>query len=238
MKPDDYWLAGGIGSVGLVLGLMVGASATPVVAVAVPTIFALAAGAVGLIQSSQVNKDLAETIKSLGKQGREQPELAVLREHLRTAPRRLGLALLVFSICFLLGAVLGSTARVAKWQVADRTAPPLPWQNNPVRPPTAQGALEWIAVQHQLRELGYGQAEIEKLYDIQALEWKRGASGVNATPALAPPAAAARPAERPASGAGTKQGQGITDILPGIIGPTNPLANEPRIRQKLDEGKV
>lgn len=230
---EHHLLAAGIGSIGIVLGFMVGASATPVVSVAIPTIFALAAAAVGLVQNSQVNKEVAATIKSLSKGGEAVPELIALRDHLKTAPARLGAALLVFSVCYLAGIVLGATARTGEWLMPPRSAPPLPWHNGQApAPPDAQRALEWIVVQHQLRKLGYGDATVEQLYAIDAKNWAQAGPALPRAPTQAPGAAAKAP--QPAASAASAPA-GFTDILKNLDAPDKPtLTMDPRMK----EGRV
>lgn len=173
---DQTWLVVGVASVGAVLGLMVGASATPVVSVAVPTLFALAAAAIGLVQTSQINKEVAETIKALGDRTKRSPELVTLRAQLRAAPRRLGLILVSFSLAYLLSIVVGAMARTNNWLVIDTKPPPLPWKEGGKAPPDLESALEWIVVQHQLKSLGYDDDSVARIYATQVAEWQR-ASG-------------------------------------------------------------
>lgn len=170
---DQTWLVLGVASVGAVLGLMVGASATPVVSVAVPTLFALAAAAIGLVQTSQINKEVAETIKALGSRTQSSPELETLRSQLASAPRRLGLILFAFSLAYLLSIIVGAKARTNEWLVTDATPPPLPWKSAGASPPDLESALEWIVIQHQLKSLGYDDQTVAAMYSIQAADWVR-----------------------------------------------------------------
>jgi hypothetical protein len=187
----------GISSVGGVLGLMVGASATPVVSVAVPTIFALAAAAIGVVQSSRVNKETAEAIKVLRKDPDTASEIAPLLAELRVSSSRLGVLLVAFSCFYLAGVVVGAKARIADWLTDAQVAPPLPWASGKNEPPDIDAALQWIVLQHKLRKLGYSDAAVGLLYDVQTKEWARlpaPAPAQASAPAAA--AAAAGPAAR------------------------------------------
>lgn len=180
---NETWLILGVASVGAVLGIMVGASATPVVSVAAPTLFALAAATIGLVQTSQINKEVTETIKELGAQTQSSPELTTLRTQLATAPRRLGLILFAFSFAYLISIVVGAKARTNDWLVTNPTPPSLPWKSSGLLPPDIHTAFEWIAIQHKLKSLGYDDETIIALYAIQASEWARSRTSNSEAPA-------------------------------------------------------
>jgi len=183
---DHLLLTLGVGTVGATLGYMVGGSATPVVSVAVPAIFGLVVTAVGLMQAAQPSKALLELLKTLGDKADKLPEIADFRARQRTAPARIGITLIAFSLMYLAGATVGASVRASNVLAPTQTAPAFPWSLSDVKPPTISAALQWLTLQGRLRELGYDETRIRELYEIQISEWKKGASST--APAGADPA--------------------------------------------------
>lgn len=173
----------GIASVAAVVGYMAGGSATPVASVAIPAVFGLAVTALGLLQATQPSKDLLEFIRSLGKDADTQPDIVEYRQRVRTAPVRVGIALTVFSACYIVAATYGASVRINKALVQAPSAKPFPWQDADTPPPTISSALEWLALQSRLSELGYSDQQIASLYAIQTSEWKAAAAAAAAAAA-------------------------------------------------------
>jgi len=186
---------------------MVGGSATPVVAIAVPAVFGLVVTAVGMMHTAP-SRELVEAIKALGEKSDTVPEIVDFRARQRHAPARIGLALMAFSLAYLGGATLGASVRINHYLVTTTPASAFPWTSTDLKPPTLDLALQWIALQSRLHELGYDENKIRELYAIQITEWKnnptraaRGAGVPNAgqpigetKPPPQPPAASLLPA--------------------------------------------
>lgn len=172
----------GIAFVGAAIGYMVGGSASPVVSVVIPVIFGLVATAIGLMQASKPNKEVFELLKIYGDKADSIPEVMDHRNRVRTAPRRIGVSLVVFSVTFIAAATFGAKVRIDKLLVSKVHAPQYPWSSNQVKPPNISAALDWIALQRRLLDLGYGESQIATLYDLQVQDWNSRA----ATTQLAP----------------------------------------------------
>jgi hypothetical protein len=195
----------GVASIGATIGYMVGGSSSPVVSVAIPAIFGLVVTGIGLMQVATPNKDLLEFIKAHGSDAETVPEIKTYRTESKKAPGRIGLTLIVFSVAYLAAATLGAKVRIDNWLVTHHSAPAFPWASKETKPPTIEGALEWIALQHRLRDLGYAEKNILELYDIQVKEWKAIANAPVRAPIVQvdpKPAAQATPLIDPKPSAG------------------------------------
>jgi proteasome assembly chaperone (PAC2) family protein len=104
-------LLAGISAVGITLGYMVGASATPVVSVAVPAVFGLVLAALGLLQKNAPPKELLEFLKASGEDAAKIPEIAEFRRISKQGAQRVGASLLVFSLSYIMGLAAGSLLR-------------------------------------------------------------------------------------------------------------------------------
>lgn len=162
----------GVAFVGAVLGYMVGGSASPVVSVAIPAIFGLAMMALGLMQPSLPNKEILELLIAHGDKVDSIPEVVDNRSRAKTAPRRIGVSLITFSIAYLIAATLGSKVRIDNLLTSKVNAPPFPWETSKVKPENISIALEWIALQGRLRDLGYDDSQIDALFELQVQDWK------------------------------------------------------------------
>lgn len=199
MKSDSI-LALGVASVGATLGYMVGGSASPVVGVAVPAIFGLVVASLGLLQANQPSKEFLEFLKTHGESANSLPEVAEYRSRVRMAPARLGVLLMVFSAAYLVAATIGAKVRIGKLLVPSIPAAAFPWDANTTKPATIAEALQWLALQSRLIELGYNDDRIRELYGIQAVEWQRAAQSEDLA-ATRPQAGASAPrtVDRPAT---------------------------------------
>lgn len=162
----------GIASVAAIVGYMAGGSGTPVASVAIPAVFGLVVTALGLLQASQPSKDLLEFLKSEGEKGDSQQDIKEYRRRVKSAPGRIGIALIVFSGAYLAGATFGAKVRIDGLLVSKPAAREFPWASSDTKPPTIAAALEWMALQARLSELGYSTNRISDLYSIQVAEWR------------------------------------------------------------------
>lgn len=168
----QFILLMGIACVGAALGYMVGGSASPVVAVAVPAIFGLVVTALSLMQGAKPSSEIFDLIKALGKRADAVPEVIDFRNKARSAPARLGFSLIIFSVSFIFFATFGADARINNTLVSKPAAPTFPWAQSVTKPPNIIAALEWLALQGRLNELGYDDTRIKELYELQAQNWK------------------------------------------------------------------
>jgi hypothetical protein len=113
--------------------------------------------------------------------------------------------LVAFSVAYLAGAALGARIRIDGLVAHKSSAPAFPWSGHSSKPPTIDSALEWLALQDRLRQLGYADARIAELYQIQADEWKQRATSL---------ATAKEAIDRAGSGASSPaRGKTATDVL-------------------------
>ena len=156
----------GLGLVAASIGYMVGASHTPVMNVAVPVVFGLVVMTFGLLQRQGQRSELQALLEpDEPARGQMPPEtvtmLTALSEELRAAPRRLGVALIVCSLCYMAAAFGGSVVS----RPGQQGPRPLPWpQGDP--PQNATTALEWISLQEGLLSLGYSVEQVLQLYAL------------------------------------------------------------------------
>ena len=170
--PQQLLLLLGIAFVAATVGYMAGGSGTPVASVAIPAVFGLVVTALGLLQAAQPNKDLLEYLKSSGEKADTQPDIVEYRKRTKSAPARIGIALIVFSSAYLVAATFGAKVRIDNVLAPKKEAREFPWAKSDTKPPTIAAALEWMALQARLNELGYETDRISVLYAIQVAEWK------------------------------------------------------------------
>jgi hypothetical protein len=155
---------------------MVGGSATPVVSIAVPTIFALVMAAVGVYGNSSVSKRLSE-IESAIEGGRSTAENQTepLFAEIRAVPGHIGKLLVAFAVLYLLGTLVGTEARVNRWFAPGTEPKELPWSGSEM-PPSVSHCLDWIILQEKLLDWGYTESDVAECYRIQLNDWDRNQS--------------------------------------------------------------
>lgn len=156
-RPRYLWLYIGVLSVGAVLGYMVGASNSPVVGTAIPSVFGLVVLAIGAI------KDRGRPATSGGTEVESEERRGM--NHLFSSfhsARPLGIMLTIFSVTYFAALLGGTEVRAA----SIKNAPPhFPWPN--AKPPAnVEDALEWLAVQQQLIAYGYSPEQVQALYAL------------------------------------------------------------------------
>ena len=212
----------GIASIAGPVGYMVGGSATPVVAVALPALFGIAATAVGLLQPRLGLKEKAELLAALRDTPGALEQLARWKTPASAVHMRMGLALLVFGVSYLSGSIIGTTARTRGW-----FAPPIPvrradfpWTPDGTgelsQPSTIEEALTWITLQHRLLDMGYRKDDVVALYRIQCAQHARET------------AAAGKPAD---PGQAVRPSRALEEYLP-----SSPPRYEPFTHPKKEEG--
>lgn len=179
---SQFVLVAGIAFVAATIGYMTGGSGTPVVSVAIPAVFGLVVTALGLLQASQPSKELLEYLKVEGTKADQQPEIIEYRKRSESAPLRVGVALLVFSTFYMTGVTFGAKVRIEGLLLPNREAKPFPWLDSSNPPPSLALALEWIALQSRLSDLGYKSEQISVLYAIQVAEWERAKTQARPNP--------------------------------------------------------
>ncbi|HJN46729.1 MAG: hypothetical protein CL477_18890 [Acidobacteria bacterium] len=156
----------GLGLVAASISYMVGASHTPVMNVAVPVVFGLVVMTFGLLQRQGQRSELqARLTPDESARGQMPPEtvtmLTALAEELRAAPRRVGVALIVCSLCYMAAAIGGSVVS-RPGQSGPR---PFPWPAGDP-PQNATTALEWISLQEGLLSLGFSGEQVLQVYAL------------------------------------------------------------------------
>jgi hypothetical protein len=139
------WFYIGICTFSLVLGLLIGASQTPVVGVFITGIVGLIVTAVGIFYN---NRDTSVE------------KISNVKDY-----KGLGKTLFFFSLLLIIGAYLGVQYRAGLYKQKGNFI----WTNeNP--PSSVYEALDWIRVNEILKEKGYSENQIRQLYDIAHLK--------------------------------------------------------------------
>ena len=184
MKPtiQASWLNIGIGLIAAALGYMVGSSQTPVASVVIPAVFGLIVTAIGFLKSTDMEKGLESIKEAIGKDDvtKVQGILNNIQREITTNPERMGKILVVFTILYVGGLYIGTRARNDDWFVPRKEPMQLPWAGISTPPPSALDAINWIALQEQLTQLGYNSQQIQEIYLIQVAEWERRKGQPNA----------------------------------------------------------
>ena len=160
----------GLGLVAASIGYVVGSTHTQVMHVAVPTVFGLLVATFSVLQRRGLRSDLQALLEPDESAQEQMPPdtvtmLTALSDELKAAPRRIGVGLIVCSLCYMAAAIGGSVLSRPGQQVPR----PLPWpQGDP--PQNATTALEWISVQEGLLVLGYSAEQVRQLYALDRPE--------------------------------------------------------------------
>ncbi len=156
-RPSYLWLYIGVLAIGTVLGYMVGASNSPVVGAAIPSVFGLVVVAIGAI------KNWAHTATSAANERGSEEQKGTNRLSLppHTA-RPLGIMLTIFSATYLAAMLGGTEVRAASFRVRQTQ---FPWPNS-TPPQSIEDALDWLAVQQQLVAYGYSPEQVRDLYRL------------------------------------------------------------------------
>jgi hypothetical protein len=156
-KPSYLWLYIGVLSIGTVLGYMVGASNSPVVGTAIPSVFGLVAIAIGAVK--HWSHPATSSDRERGSEEREGTSRLSLSRH-TVGP--LGIMLTIFSATYLAAMLGGTEVRAASFRVRPTQ---FPWPNS--KPPqNVEDALDWLAVQQQLIAYGYSPEQVQELYKL------------------------------------------------------------------------
>ncbi len=173
-----YWFSLGIGSSALILGVLVGASQSPVAGVAITATFGVVAAALAVWQKSAIERKLELISTQNGISDTNTPSfqsavetLGRIETDIRDALNRLGRLLVLFSLAFILGIILGAQVRVGQWPKKNLIPKTFPWANSEA-PGRIEDAVDWIVVQERLRDAGFSQGQISNLYALQIKEWK------------------------------------------------------------------
>jgi len=230
----NAWSALGIGATGLVVGFMVGGSATPVGSVAVPAVFGLIMAGVALLQPLGTKEIVEALQKAIADPNRLTSELDPLRkadeDRRNNARRSMGKMLLVFALLYTVGMILGGLARTQHWLAASINENPIPWKGSSTQPPSVATALEWVFVQRRLLEYGYKPEDVRALYAVQEAEWKRRQEKGATSPPIHTP-----PQQQLPTWPSPKPTEGFPrDWWPLIPGTDAPIASRPPDRRLLE----
>ncbi len=131
----------------LLIGIMVGASQSPIAGTVVTAIFGLGAAVLELSKPEET------------------------RPGLQIKKGAAGALLLLFVVSFSPGIVIGAKIRASGWPRTE--APPIEFPWGEAKPPEDPlNALDWVLINSNLLELGYSQEQIRALYQIQVLAWE------------------------------------------------------------------
>jgi hypothetical protein len=180
---NSLWTGLGLSLFSATVGLLVGASQTPVAGVLVTAIFGVVVAAIGFFDSRNVATKL-DSLKSemsrlsiSGERVDEEKISSVLGKSLAPDSARVGKLLFLFSAFFLLGIVGGALLRVNAWPSPKRVVTRFPWsaQTAPTMP---YNALDWIAIQDSLLKMGYSEEQVQQLYRLQYSVWQKSGENI------------------------------------------------------------
>ena len=152
MNREKFWFNTGLATFSLVVGLMIGASNSPVIGVLVTGIFGVGMTLLGIFFEKKNKKtdkekeeDLAMSSLSLGVVGK---------------------AVTLFSLLLFAGVYLGVLYR--NYDAA--TGPSKFIWDKDNAPPTAYEAIDWVLVKEILLKKGFTEEQVRSLYDIRIAE--------------------------------------------------------------------
>jgi hypothetical protein len=166
----NIWFIIGVGSAGVMLGYLTGASSSPIASVVVSSVFGAALGLVaGRLAPSGKEKQGKEADGK--EEGVDDAPVLLLRaqEWQRIAPL-IGIGLTVFSAFFVGGTVAGGWLRHAWPHLLHQDGLTVPWKRSTDGlPTTPQDAWKWITFAHDAKGLGLDSEEIFKLFERNRL---------------------------------------------------------------------
>jgi hypothetical protein len=149
-RGSAIWFAFGVASVGIVTGVLIGASQSPVAGVAATAGFGLFAAAFTVIQQVR--------------QPRREHNIIEPNE-LRVDLGAVGQVLVLFALAFSAGVVMGAEIRASGWPQRPVTSIEPPWSAGTAPTDTAL-AVAWIEVQHRLLARGISAGQVRQLYEM------------------------------------------------------------------------
>ncbi len=170
----------GLAVVGLLIGYMVGASSTPVVGAAIPVVFGLVATGFALLQRTGNSDAVTKAIEKISTAGDLAKILKQADEQAKRsfseAARDVGIALIVFSVFYFLGTLVGAQLRLNGTfaQFYPENFKSLIWEvenSNLEAPPNLAEAIAWLSLQRSLDAYGFDDTEIATLYELAYEQW-------------------------------------------------------------------
>lgn len=210
MRKSYVLLIIGIGAVASAIGYMVGGSATPVVSIAIPAIFGVIVSAFGLLNKGSVQKDLL-TLATQTTDADIRKSIDRLLRDGELLPTRIGVGLIVFTIFYLAGTIVGSLARTHDFFAPEFEPALFPWAKENKPPATLEDAVGWIALAQQLKSAGYSDDQISELYKLPAGDSLAKADG---------PVDLSTTADHSKATEGTTKGSATS--IPIVVGPKGP----------------
>ncbi len=148
----------GVLCIGLILGFLTGASASPVAGTVITAAFGVLAAALtlhqGRLDTSQVSFPQIEGASATS------AGVSAANRKLRTV----GLILIVFGAAFAVGFGAGLYARLTFEKPIAQDSLPWPLDKPPA---TALKAIDWIVLRERLRDRGYSDPHIQSIYEIE-----------------------------------------------------------------------
>lgn len=182
-KPGSLWTGLGLSLFSATLGLLVGASQSPVAGVLVTALFGVVVAAIGLFDNQNIATKLAALKSELsrlfiaGERADEEKLSSILGRALAPDSARVGKMLFFFSVFFLLGLFGGALLRVNAWPSPKRVMLGFPWSPQ-TKPTMPYNALDWIVIQDSLLKMGYSEKQVRQLYSLQYSIWKQSGENI------------------------------------------------------------
>jgi len=167
---NSFVLFVGIAAIAFVTGFMIGASNTPVGSIVIPSIFGLILTTVGFLQNPALSEIEKATLEEIRKESRLKNVLNDFNDTISKKASHIGIVLIIFSIFYLSGIVVGAQARIRNWMIPQKpiSIKELPWKNSQIKPSSIPVALDWVLLQERLLALGYNYSQIQEIYQFKA----------------------------------------------------------------------
>lgn len=148
MEIKSNWLIIGIALFSLLLGLLTGASNTPMAGATVSSVFGVLVILIGFLKKEKGEK------------------LSIAPQNLRFA----GKSLVIFSILMFTGLLVGENYRNNRFEIL-KEKQIIPWEEVS-KPDNTYEAIDWLLTSKKLRQLGYSESQIKLIYKIRIEEIK------------------------------------------------------------------
>lgn len=152
---NSYFIAG-ISIFAIMLGLLIGASSTPIAGVFITGIFGSLLGVASLFYKGVNNEKESDSNSTSLKRNYQK---------IISTGKATGLALAFFSIAIVIGIYLGSMYRRSIYNVNAEII----WTKD-TKPKSTYEALDWITVTQILQQRGYSISQIKEIYKIRINE--------------------------------------------------------------------
>lgn len=146
MEIKSNWLIAGIAFFSVLLGLLIGASNTPIAGAVVSSIFGILVILLGFFKREEDKK------------------ISISPQNLKFA----GKSLVMFSVLMFVGLLVGENYRNNTFDFL-KEEQIIPWENDS-GPTNTYEAIDWLITSKKLRQLGYSETQIKLIYKIRIVE--------------------------------------------------------------------